>query len=30
MIFYDTQKVYVRLVGTHREYDKWTKENRGK
>lgn len=30
VIFYDAQKVYVRLVGTHSEYDKWTKENRGK
>ena len=30
VIFYDAQKVYVRLVGTHAEYDKWTKENRGK
>jgi mRNA interferase HigB len=30
VIFYDVQKVYIRLVGTHTEYDKWTKENRGK
>lgn len=30
VIYYDTQKVYLRLVGTHPEYDKWTKENRGK
>jgi mRNA interferase HigB len=30
VILYHAQKVYVRLVGTHAEYDKWTKENRGK
>ena len=30
VVHYDIQKVYVRLVGTHGEYDKWTKENRGK
>jgi len=30
VIHYNTQKVFLRLVGTHREYDKWTKENRGK
>ena len=29
-IYYDTQKVYLRLVGTHIEYDKWTRENRKK
>lgn len=29
VIFYGAQKVYVRLVGTHSEYDKWTKGNRG-
>ena len=30
VIHYNTQKVFLRLVGTHREYDMWTKENRGK
>ena len=30
VISYDAQKVYLRLVGTHSEYDKSTKENRGK
>lgn len=30
VIHYNTQKVFLRFVGTHREYDKWTKENRGK
>lgn len=30
VIHYNIQKVYLRLVGTHSEYDKWTKENRKK
>ncbi len=30
VVHYSIQKVYLRLVGTHAEYDKWTKENRGK
>jgi len=30
VVFYDTQKVYLRLVGTHTEYDKWSKDNRKK
>jgi mRNA interferase HigB len=30
VIHYDAQRVYLRFVGTHGEYDKWTKENRGK
>lgn len=30
VIHYGIQKVYLRLVETHNEYDKWTKENRGK
>lgn len=30
VIHYDAQRVYVRLVGTHGEYDMWTEENRKK
>lgn len=30
VLYYETQKVYIRLVGTHTEYDKWSKENRAK
>jgi len=30
VIHYNTQMVYIRGVFTHREYDKWTKEHRGK
>lgn len=29
-IHYNTQKAYICLIGTHAEYDKWTRENRGK
>lgn len=30
VIHYDKQKIFIRGVFTHREYDKWTKDNRGK
>jgi mRNA interferase HigB len=30
VIHYNTQRVYIRGVFTHAEYDKWTKDNRGK
>lgn len=30
VVIYRSQKVFVRLVGTHGEYDKWSKENRKK
>lgn len=30
VIHYITKSVYVRAVFTHAEYDKWTKQNRGK
>lgn len=30
VVIYNTQKVYVRDVFTHAEYDKWSKENRKK
>lgn len=30
VIHYDKQKVFIREVLTHAEYDKWTKQNRGK
>jgi mRNA interferase HigB len=30
VVIYDIQKVYLRLVGTHTEYDKWSKANRKK
>jgi mRNA interferase HigB len=30
VIHYDRQKMYIRYVFTHKEYDKWTKSNRGK
>jgi len=29
-VFYGTQQVNVQFVGTHAEYDKWSKENRKK
>lgn len=29
VIHYNTQRAYIRGVFTHREYDKWTKDNRG-
>lgn len=30
VIYYSTQKVYIREVLTHAEYDKWSKQHRGK
>lgn len=30
VVIYDTQKVYLRVVGTHAEYNKWSKDNRKK
>lgn len=30
VVIYDIQRVYLRLVGTHVEYNKWSKENRKK
>ena len=30
VVIYNTQKVYLRLVGTHSDYNKWSKENRKK
>jgi mRNA interferase HigB len=30
VIHYNTQIIYIRGVFTHIEYDKWTKEHRGK
>lgn len=30
VIYYTTQKMYIRGVFTHLEYNKWTKDNRGK
>lgn len=30
VIHYDKQLVYIREVLTHGQYDKWTKQNRGK
>lgn len=30
VIHYNSQRVYIRSVATHADYDKWTKENRGK
>jgi mRNA interferase HigB len=30
VIHYNTQRVYIRRVATHIEYDKWTRRNRGK
>lgn len=30
VINYSSQRVYIRFVGTHKEYDNWTKENRRK
>lgn len=30
VIHYNTKSVYVRAVFTHAEYDKWSKQNRGK
>lgn len=30
VIHYDKQRLFVRGVYTHAEYDKWTKQNRGK
>lgn len=30
VIHYKTQRVYIVEVLTHAEYDKWTKDNRGK
>lgn len=30
VIHYNTQKVYIREVFTHAQYDKWTKQNRRK
>jgi mRNA interferase HigB len=30
VIHYNTKKVFIRAVLTHAEYDKWTKQNRGK
>jgi mRNA interferase HigB len=30
VVIYSIQKVYLKLVGTHTEYDKWSKANRKK
>lgn len=30
VIHYNTQRMYIRDVFTHKEYDLWTKRNRGK
>lgn len=30
VIHYNAQRAYIRGVFTHAEYDKWTKDNRGK
>lgn len=30
VIHYNTGKVFIRAVLTHAEYDKWSKQNRGK
>lgn len=30
VIHFDKQKIFVREVLTHKEYDSWTKKNRGK
>jgi mRNA interferase HigB len=30
VVFYDNQTVYLDFVGTHSDYDKWSKENRKK
>lgn len=30
VVLYDIQRVYLRFVGTHAEYNKWSKENRKK
>ena len=30
VIHYNTQIAYIRAVLTHAEYDKWTRDNRGK
>jgi mRNA interferase HigB len=30
VVIYDTQKVYLRVVGTHAEYNNWSKDNRKK
>jgi mRNA interferase HigB len=30
VIHYNTQRVYIRGVFTHAEYDKWTRDNRAK
>ena len=29
-VHYNRQKAYVRLVGTHAEYDEWTEKNRSR
>lgn len=30
VVYYNTQRMYIRGVFTHKEYDQWTKQNRGK
>ena len=30
VVIYDIEKVYLRFVGTHTEYNKWSKDNRKK
>jgi mRNA interferase HigB len=30
VIHFNTQRVYIRLVATHTEYDRWSQKNRGK
>ncbi|WP_161993274.1 type II toxin-antitoxin system HigB family toxin [Lacisediminimonas profundi] len=30
VVYYEHQKMYIRHVFTHAEYDKWTQENRKK
>lgn len=30
VIHYDKQRLFIRAIYTHAEYDKWTRQNRGK